>query len=262
MRAARHVVLCATLAVALPGANAARAANPDPLLVVLGEPRPPADLASLRGSVTLTYGVVEVFGGEPGAASIIVRHDNLDPSDRARLGGGERAIVVAKPDPGSPGRWLAPAPIRATEHAVSAFRRWGAPDDVREARPLAEIVAEASREVPGGHAGVEAAMTPIDSPAVQVESEDVLEREAWPSPPAADRIPDEPISSAAAEAPAVAPLRVPEPASARAPTVPRPAASPSVTRVVRRVPVSGLVPSRGPGLPPVPSSRPLVSQPF
>lgn len=260
MRAARRLVLCATLALAANGWNNAWSATSDEQLVVLAEPQPPEAVATSRGPVTLPYRVVEVFAGEPGAASIIVRHEVLESPVRARLAAGERVIVVARPDPGSPGRWIAPSPLRATDQAVAAFRRWGAPEDVRQARPLADVVAEA---ISAPATGDSAATRVVDSGA-----EDVLEREEWPTRPAAERAFGARVSAATSAAPAAASRAGASPATASpvaaAPrdqppaTVHAPATPPAHGE--RRARLPGL-PSRGPGLPPPPSSRPLVSRP-
>jgi hypothetical protein len=217
-----------TLLVGLAGHAGASASEAQ--LVILAEPSPPAGIATSSGSVTLPYRVVEVFSGEPGAASVIVRHPRLDPMDRERLASDARVILLAKPDDESPGRWLGSAPLRATEEAIAAFRKWGAPSDVRESTPLSAAVAVAQ------------------SGAASVETESVPAPAEWHDAPEAE------VADVAREPPgrAAAPPALPR-AEAMAPPLPpddAPQALPSR-------PSAAL----GPGLPPVPTRR-ILGPPF
>lgn len=211
-------------------------------LVILAEPQPPAGIATSSGAITLPYRVVEVFSGEPGAASVVVRHPQLDPMDRQRLGSGERVIVMARPDAQNPGRWLGSAPLRATDEAVAAFRKWGAPSDVREARPLSEVVAVAQQAEPAPSSETARPM-PLSMPAevpapVEVEDESVAAEPTWHDVPVAEV--DEAAAAVAPEAPTQPAGRV---------------AAVAATERGEALPETGVLPTRGPGLPPAPTRR-------
>ena len=175
MRAVRSFLLLAALAAVSPVLALAGPAGAEAQLVMLAEPQPPAGIATSSGAVTLPYRVVEVFSGEPGSASVIVRHAKLDPADRNRLASGERVIVMARPDTENPGRWVGSAPLRATDEAVAAFRKWGAPSDVRAPTPLSDAVAVAERS-----------QGEVASPEAVVESEAVATAPEWHDVPATE----------------------------------------------------------------------------
>lgn len=220
-RRPRAVLLRAlALGVGLAGLVGRAGASPsDAQLVILAEPSPPADIATSSGSVTLPYRVVEVFAGEPGAASVIVRHLRLDPMDRERLASDARVILLARSDDENSGRWLGSAPLRATDEAIAAFRKWGAPSDVREATPLSDAVAVAQGSAPSVQTeAVPAAPEWHDVPATEIPEVAPEPREEAAAPPAPDDDNDDDGDDAEAR-----------PSSVR--------------------------PARGPGLPPVPTRR-------
>ncbi|MEM7246190.1 MAG: hypothetical protein AAF533_12655 [Acidobacteriota bacterium] len=111
-------------------------------LVALAAPRPPQDLGT-SGPLTLTYQVQEIFTGDPGGLTVVVTHEGLSRNQRERLGREERFILLAHADPETPGRFIGPAPLRATQSAISSFRSWSAPADVRPPQPLDSVVAGA-----------------------------------------------------------------------------------------------------------------------
>ena len=221
-------LLAAVLAAASPALVPAAPASAEAQLVMLAEPQPPAGVAASRGAVTLPYRVVEIFSGEPGSASVIVRHPQLESADRERLASGERLIVMARPDADNPGRWLGSAPLRATDEAVAAFRKWGAPSDVRAATPLSDAVAVAKRS-----------QGEVPAPEVVVESEAIVAAPEWHDVPAAE---PEPTRS------------VPEPAPLRSVVITRDDEAP-MSFHADAPPDPSLLPARGPGLPPSPTHR-------
>lgn len=224
-------------------ARAEASASPRPGLVVVAEPTRSDALENpeSRGPITLAYGILEIFEGEVSGASVIVRHDSLGPEDRERLAAGERVILIARADPAAEGRWIAPAPLRATPSAVSAFRKWSAPEDVRAARPLSEVVAEVSATQPDrgseaaapaeheGHsrrevdapAPVEPSLAPAPTPTARaVEQEGEIEtaprREIPVRRVEAEPLPAQSATARPVETPADRVARAPEPAPARA----------------------------------------------
>ena len=140
LRKAISLFLVASCGAALAAAPPAPSDGPD--LVVLAQPAPSDALDARVGDVALAYDVLEVFQGEPPGAMIVVRHRELGDEDRARLREGERVIVLARRDADAPGRFVAPAPLRATPAALAAFRRWSAPEDVRAARSGSDAIPE------------------------------------------------------------------------------------------------------------------------
>jgi hypothetical protein len=121
------------------GSRAADWAEADRNLIVVADPAasPPAAPASADRSMTLEYHVVEILSGETASPNITVVHAGLTADERARLAAGERVILMATPDAGHPGRYVASSPLRATDAAVAAFRAWSArpPSSVAPALP-------------------------------------------------------------------------------------------------------------------------------
>ena len=236
-----------------------------PDVIVVGEPTASDALAPGRtGPVTLSYLVLEVFHGEPGSDSVVVRHDELVADDRARLREGDRAILLLRADASHPGRYVAPPPLRATPSAVAAFRKWSAPEDVRAARPVSAVVAEiqaggssvtpeparapapiaaASRSARAAEPLAAAAPAPARAP----------EPPRAPKPPAsAVHIPEEQVVDSRFEKPA-APL-VEKPTAPPVATVPKPA-PPAVPRPATPSPPARRVSASL--LPPLPPPQPL-----
>ena len=243
------LVLAAALAASAP-AHAGGSAMPagatpgsEAQLVILAEPQPPAGIATSTGAITLPYRVVEVFSGEPGAASVVVRHPQLDPMDRQRLGSGERMIVMARPDAKNPGRWVGSAPLRATDEAVAAFRKWGAPSDVRETRPLSEVVALAQQAEQAPSSEITQPMPAEVAAPVEIEDESVAAEPTWHDVPVAE-VDESPVAAAV-----VAPVTPTQP-TGRVATLPP-------TEHGESPPDTSLLPTPGPGLPPAPTRRVL-----
>ena len=253
MRAARVLLFCLPL---LPLPALAAHGGDEPELVVLGEPRPPAGVATSTGRVTLTYRVLEVFAGEPGSASVVVRHDQLDPTDRIRLASADRLIVMARRDAQEPGRWVASAPLAATDQAVDAFRRWSAPADVRAERPLSDVLAEvddpASAPPPRAKAPAE---RPTSAPTPQASAPTPHASAPTPGAPPESRAAPEadPIGDVSPRSDAPAPRAKIEPATPAPRTTAEPPAPAPRERIAQQEPQGPLAP----GLPPDPSSRPL-----
>ena len=254
----RSSFVASLIAVVLAHVPAATLAAPPPDLVVVGEPTASEALADPhgRGPVTLAYRVAEVFAGEIEGASLVVRHESLGPEDRSRLRDGERVILLARRDPASPGRWLAPAPLRATPSAVAAFRKWSAPEDVRAARPVESVVAEISGARPA---------TPGPTTTSEPTTAVVAAREPAPAPakrPAAIEVEEETLAprrevSVRAAASVVAP-------AAPATTVESPSIAPKAASAhdaaIWAPPLlidPALQPRPGPGLPPSPGHASL-----
>ena len=224
-------------------------------LVVLGEPKAPPTVPS-QGDTTLSYHVLEIFAGDPGAISIVVRHQSLTGEQRSQLTSGGRVILLANPDPEADGRWLAPPPLRATPSAIDSFRHWSAPADVRPPRDVEDVIAEA--RAPGAGVPVpEATIASLeDPPVVEVvvaEPEIVEVREIVVAPPVEDATP---VASAPPEA--VSTRERPVPAASPPedhetwPEAEAGSGGPPLTHP----PV--LLPPHGPGLPPSPPpARPL-----
>ncbi len=255
-----HAAVFAVLgAWALPSIS--RAATPAPDVILVGEPTASDGLLPGRtGAVTLSYGVVEVFAGEPSSESVVVRHDDLTAEDRARLRDGERAILLLRRDPAHERRYVAPAPLRATPSALAAFRKWSAPEDVRAARPVSAVIAEI-QGLPSESSAAPAPPAPAAPPALAPQVAATTKAPAARPDPGVIEDDEPQVVVSRFERPAMAaPAEPPPPSRAQAappaPPAPTPASPPASPASPASKSRSEKPAARSP-LPPIPPPTPL-----